>query len=398
MALDLPDLYLDGVSEDDQKEGQLEEIETTEGGKEGEIRHGAEENGGIEDVAEEELEVQDAEADDDEDAQSEDAEASDDEMDVDEDKDDNVNVEDRDDSVKAEINSFNPRDSIRSRTPGSQKETPSSLSNIEGLSSNKAGDSQEDRDGEEQMDISFSSPPPTTRNVSSRHSSKDRATSEIRKETTPVREKDIVPATPSASSRQSTSTSLTPLTPISPNKQESRPRKPSVVVDLNDKTPLPPPRQPPPPIIVKLSVSQGIQPSFSFSAEQDQDQDTANTATEDSRSEMKTEPGTETTALNDTTESATIQPHLSFYRTEIPYYLPPLSSLPSEFNRKGKPQKRKKDREREKSTSDNGKKDDWVPLGLVRWQALLNVNPVHKRLSKATKCVLTRDWVVSFIL
>ena len=67
MALDLPDLYLDGVSEDDQKEGQLEEIETTEGGKEGEIRHGAEENDGIEDVAEEELEVQDAEADDDED-------------------------------------------------------------------------------------------------------------------------------------------------------------------------------------------------------------------------------------------------------------------------------------------------------------------------------------------
>ena len=68
LALDLPDLYLDGVSEDDQKEGQLEEIETTEGGKGGEIRHGAEENGGIEDVAEEELEVQDAEADDDEDA------------------------------------------------------------------------------------------------------------------------------------------------------------------------------------------------------------------------------------------------------------------------------------------------------------------------------------------
>ena len=142
MALDLPDLYLDGVSEDDQKEGQLEENETTEEGKEGEIRHGAEENGGIEDVAEEELEVHDAEADDDEDAQSEDAEASDDEMDVDEDKDDNVNVEDRGGSVKAEINSFNPRDSIRSRTPGSQKETPSSLSNIEELSNNKAGDSQ----------------------------------------------------------------------------------------------------------------------------------------------------------------------------------------------------------------------------------------------------------------
>lgn len=86
------------------------------------------------------------------------------------------------------------------------------------------------------------------------------------------------------------------------------------------------------------------------------------------------------------------------------YTLPPLKALPSEFNRKGKTLKqRKRDKEREKSDKGSergdGKrdgKDDWISLGANRWGATMRANPVWKRVSRAQKCLTTREWSVAY--
>ncbi|KAH9857077.1 hypothetical protein C2E23DRAFT_900323 [Lenzites betulinus] len=76
-----------------------------------------------------------------------------------------------------------------------------------------------------------------------------------------------------------------------------------------------------------------------------------------------------------------------------PYTLPPLSLLPIEFSRRGKSTKRerKKDKERDKGEA---KKEEWAPMSLNKWAAVLRANPVHKKLSRAAKCLSTRDWSV----
>jgi chromatin modification-related protein VID21 len=71
--------------------------------------------------------------------------------------------------------------------------------------------------------------------------------------------------------------------------------------------------------------------------------------------------------------------------------LPPLSILPSDFTRKAKPVRRKKDKDGKKELY----KDDVVPMGLSRWAATVAANPVHTRVARATKCLSTREWGVS---
>lgn len=75
------------------------------------------------------------------------------------------------------------------------------------------------------------------------------------------------------------------------------------------------------------------------------------------------------------------------------YKIPPLSVLPAEFSRKTRTTKRKKERERDKS---DGKKDrdEVLPMGVNRWGATVLANPVWKRVSRATKCLSTREWGV----
>ena len=73
------------------------------------------------------------------------------------------------------------------------------------------------------------------------------------------------------------------------------------------------------------------------------------------------------------------------------YKLPPLSVLPAEFSRKTKTTKRKKERERDKS---DGKRDEVLPMGISRWGASVIANPVWKKVSRATKCLSTREWGV----
>lgn len=75
------------------------------------------------------------------------------------------------------------------------------------------------------------------------------------------------------------------------------------------------------------------------------------------------------------------------------YKVPPLSVLPAEFSRKTRTAKRKKERERDKL---DGKKDkdEVLPMGVNRWGAIVLANPVWKRVSRASKCLSTREWGV----
>ena len=82
------------------------------------------------------------------------------------------------------------------------------------------------------------------------------------------------------------------------------------------------------------------------------------------------------------------------------YSLPPLKSLPIEFQRRSKfaKQQRKKEKEREKgglSGRIDARKEDCVPMGWNRWAATLRANPVWNRVARASKCLSTRDWGVS---
>lgn len=82
------------------------------------------------------------------------------------------------------------------------------------------------------------------------------------------------------------------------------------------------------------------------------------------------------------------------------YTLPSLRVLPSEFNRKikTKSRRREKDKERDKDNRDYAKKDDWFPMGINKWAATLNANPVWKRVSRPTKCLSSREWGVCISL
>lgn len=76
------------------------------------------------------------------------------------------------------------------------------------------------------------------------------------------------------------------------------------------------------------------------------------------------------------------------------YSLPPIKSLPPEYLRKGKSAKQKK-RDKERDKSDGKIKDEWTPVGLTKWGATIRANPVWKKVSRATKCLSTRDWGVA---
>lgn len=75
------------------------------------------------------------------------------------------------------------------------------------------------------------------------------------------------------------------------------------------------------------------------------------------------------------------------------YKIPPLSVLPAEFSRKTKTTKRKKEKERDKSDGRKDK-DEILPMSVSRWGATVLANPVWKRVSRATKCLSTREWGV----
>ncbi|KAJ3551712.1 hypothetical protein NM688_g4547 [Phlebia brevispora] len=73
------------------------------------------------------------------------------------------------------------------------------------------------------------------------------------------------------------------------------------------------------------------------------------------------------------------------------YPLPPLSVLPAEFHKKGKS---KQSRRRDKDKSE-GKNQEWTPMGIAKWGAVIKANPVYKRMARASKCLSSRDWDIA---
>ena len=78
----------------------------------------------------------------------------------------------------------------------------------------------------------------------------------------------------------------------------------------------------------------------------------------------------------------------------LPFHLPLLSSLPPEFRKKTTRTQRKREKERER-TDVRKEKEEWTPMGMARWRALLRANPTWQHLAKSTKSLTTRDWTVS---
>jgi len=75
------------------------------------------------------------------------------------------------------------------------------------------------------------------------------------------------------------------------------------------------------------------------------------------------------------------------------YTLPSLRKLPQEFNRKVKTKIKKKDKDKD-SEKENPRKEESLPMGIQRWAATLNANPVWKRVSRPMKCLSSREWAV----
>jgi chromatin modification-related protein VID21 len=77
------------------------------------------------------------------------------------------------------------------------------------------------------------------------------------------------------------------------------------------------------------------------------------------------------------------------------YTLPTLKELPQEFNRKVKTKLRRKEKEKEGGKEkENARKEEWFPMGINRWAAAFNANPVWKRVSRPSKCLSSREWAV----
>ena len=81
-------------------------------------------------------------------------------------------------------------------------------------------------------------------------------------------------------------------------------------------------------------------------------------------------------------------------KNELPYTLPLINSLPPEFRRKATRTQRKREKERERAEVKK-EKEDWTPMGLARWRALLRANPTWQHLARSTKSLTTKDWNVS---
>lgn len=88
----------------------------------------------------------------------------------------------------------------------------------------------------------------------------------------------------------------------------------------------------------------------------------------------------------------TVSPMQTLYRS-IDYPLPPMKTLPPEYHRRSKKQSKRRDKDKSENKS-----QDWAPLGLTKWCAVLRANPVHTKIVKAKKCVSTRDWNVRMSL
>ncbi|TFY77518.1 hypothetical protein EWM64_g6494 [Hericium alpestre] len=153
----------------------------------------------------------------------------------------------------------------------------------------------------------------------------------------------------------------------------------------------PPPRDPLPPITLNLPLRQPS--SVTIMSALAPIHDTSD-YTFDETKDSAISPPPNTTKAN-------VHFHLNRH-----YSLPPLKTLPAEFQRKGKLAKQQRKRDKEKEKGENGlargdgrgreARDDWTPMGINKWGAVMRANPLWRRMSRATKCLSTRDWGVAF--
>ncbi|CAA7267895.1 unnamed protein product [Cyclocybe aegerita] len=96
-------------------------------------------------------------------------------------------------------------------------------------------------------------------------------------------------------------------------------------------------------------------------------------------------------------EQQAVQPPspITTYRRQFDpqYPIPPLNVLPPEFTRKAKTSRRKREKERDKEGKKD--KDEVLPMGLNRWGATVMANPLWKKVSRANKCLNSREWGVA---
>lgn len=108
--------------------------------------------------------------------------------------------------------------------------------------------------------------------------------------------------------------------------------------------------------------------------------------------------GTSSQSSFDGQHSKLSYPAARAHAVQSQYTLPPLEVLPAEFQRKAKSSRQKKrEKEKEKEKGEGKGHQEWAPMGINKWGAVLRANPVHKRVSKATKCLSTHDWNVSLL-
>ncbi|KAG0706394.1 hypothetical protein DFH29DRAFT_171526 [Suillus ampliporus] len=113
--------------------------------------------------------------------------------------------------------------------------------------------------------------------------------------------------------------------------------------------------------------------------------------------EAESEPPDETSPASTPVEAQRHHHHHHHHRHHHfnpAYSLPPIKSLPAEYLRKGKSAKQKK-RDKERDKAEGKIKDEWTPMGLTKWGATVRANPIWKKVSRATKCLSTRDWGVA---
>ncbi|KIY43620.1 hypothetical protein FISHEDRAFT_78465 [Fistulina hepatica ATCC 64428] len=104
---------------------------------------------------------------------------------------------------------------------------------------------------------------------------------------------------------------------------------------------------------------------------------------------------------------ADLEPHYSF--KDVPFLPQPLENLPPPVVEPSpaydpdytlpslkvlgmEPRKSKTIKQRRKSR----KPDDRTPIGLTEWGAAIRANPIWRKVTRATKCLTTRDWGVAF--
>jgi chromatin modification-related protein VID21 len=152
------------------------------------------------------------------------------------------------------------------------------------------------------------------------------------------------------------------------------------VITATVPSPLPIQEAPPRPMVIAVDVA-SIQPSLLIPTPTSPAPALPDFSFEDTDGETFEEP-----------LQATVSMEIQHHHFCPNYNLPPLKALPPEYLRKGKSSKQKK---KDKDKMDiKGGREEWAPLGFARWGAIIRANPIYKKVSRATKCLSTKDWSV----